>query len=322
MPTSKSAAAIVPLVGRPAGSEQRIGRILLSRGLVNIRQLSHAVMVQAKGDPGHGLAPGERLGAILVRLGYLAPMRLVRALCDQAGAVNFLVFNRYLVEPPLARLIPRLVAHDLGCVPLVRLPEARVLIASADRPSAVTLARLARRLRGNVEPLFVRERDFHQAIDACYDEIERRGTTPVRLGEVLVRDGLARAEEVASALAAARAAGRPLGEVLIERGLTDERVLYLVLARQRGLRLVSVKNVVDPREAAPFVARLTPPYVRHNQVVPYRRAGETVFAVTSDPRLDPGPLAEALGAADVTLQLALKHEVADLVEAACRLAVA
>jgi len=307
--------------GLPGAPQRKIGRILLSRGQVNIRQLAHAVALQRSGSAGRWApADGPRLGATLLRLGYVQPMHLVRALCDQAGMVNFLLFDRYLVRPPLARLIPRLLAHELGILPLVRLPGADYLIASADQPTKLTLARLRRRLRGPVEPVVVRDPDFHRAIDLCYDELDRRGTTPVRLGEILVRDGLVSAAEVSKALAESRRTGRPVGEVLVGRGAIDERVVYLLLARQRGLRLVSARSVVQPREAASLVAGLSRVYVRHNQVLPYRRTGRTVLAVTSDPNLDTGSLAEALGSERVICHLACRSELAPVVEETCRLA--
>ena len=352
-------------------TRRRIGRILLSRGLVNIRHLAHGVEVQRAAQagecepadlgcqplslPGRGEGEGAglsaerrpsphpalspegregacatppedrprpRLGGILLHLGYVQPMHLVRALCDQAEMVNFLVVPPsagYIVEPPLARLIPRALAHRMGILPLVQLPGAHYVVASADRPTGLTLARLRRRLRGPVEPVLVREPDFHRAIEACYDELDRRGTTPVRLGEILVRDRVVPAREIEAALVEARRTDRPLGEVLVRRRVVDEGLVYRMLARQRGLRLVSARAVVDPREAASLVGQLPRPYLRHNQVIPYRRAGRTVLAVTSNPNLDTLPLAEALGAKAVVCQLACAGEVAELLDEACRL---
>jgi hypothetical protein len=288
-------------------------------GRAGSERLSRAKGYSERSGLGAGPA-GERLGTILLRLGYVQPMHLVRALCDQAGVVDFLVFGRYVVEPPLARLIPRPLAHDLAVLPLVRLPQANYLVASGSPLSGLALARLQRRLRGPVEPILVREPDFHRAIDLCYDALQRRGTAPVRLGEILVRDRLVQAGEVARALGEVHRTGRPLGEVLVRRGLLDEGAVYLLLARQRGLRLVSAREVVDPREAAPLVERLPRGYVRHNQVIPYRRTGASVLAVTSDPNLDTTCLAEALSCQHVTLQLAPKSEMAHLVEETCRLA--
>jgi len=313
--------AVVPMPGLPGAAQRRIGRILLSRGLVNIHHLAHAVQVQRRRSADGETNPTDmRLGSILLELGYVQPMSLVRALCDQAGMVDFLAFGRYVVEPPLARLIPRTLAHQLGVLPLVRLGEATYLIASAGQPTRLTLTRLERRLRGPVEPIVVPEGDLEEAIDLCYDALARRGTTPVRLGEILVRDRLASAAEVESALAEARRTAEPIGEVLVRRGIVDERVLYVLLARQRGLRLVSARAVVDPQAAAPLVATLPRPYVRHSQVLPYRRVGRTVLAVTSDPNLDTAVLAEALGCERVRCQLACRQEVAAVVEETCRLA--
>lgn len=318
---------IVPMPGLPGAPRLRIGRVLLSRGVVNARHLRRAAALQETGASEARLLPGDRLGTILVRLGYVQPTHLVRALCDQAGMSNFLVFDRYLVEPGLTRRIPRGLAKVLGILPLVRLPGPSHLIACHAPPSPANLERLRLRLRGPVEPIVFHpdgRRDLAETIDACYATIEARGAGPARLGEVLVRDRLVAARDVEEALAESRRTGRPLGQVLQAWKLLSERVLYALLARQRGLPLVSAQAAVDPREAARFVRRLPRPYVSHNQVLPYSppEARDTLVAVTSNPTLDTVALAEALGVRQVRLQLACRSELEPLVEETCRLAAA
>ena len=66
-----------------------------------------------------------------------------------------------------------------------------------------------------------------------------------RLGELLVTLHLATADDVVAALKAAMQKSRFLGEFLIEAGVVDELTIANVVARQRGL------DVVDLREVRP-----------------------------------------------------------------------
>ena len=73
----------------------RIGQILLDRQLITVQQLAEARTLQAQGDPEHGIQHDERLGRVLIKLGYITPADLIRALCDQNRHVDYLVFDQY-----------------------------------------------------------------------------------------------------------------------------------------------------------------------------------------------------------------------------------
>ncbi len=60
------------------------------------------------------------------------------------------------------------------------------------------------------------------------------------LGELIVRAGLLSSVQLDAALAAARASGRRLGEVLVEDELVDERELAQIVAQQEGLEFVDL----------------------------------------------------------------------------------
>ncbi|HEY7224363.1 MAG TPA: GspE/PulE family protein [Micromonosporaceae bacterium] len=65
-----------------------------------------------------------------------------------------------------------------------------------------------------------------------------------RLGEQLVAERLATPDQVASALRTAQnGVPRFVGELLVEAGVLDERTLAAVVARQRGLDLVDLREV-------------------------------------------------------------------------------
>jgi len=85
----------------------------------------------------------------------------------------------------------------------------------------------------------------------------------VRIGELLVQEGLVTAEQLRSALAQQKASGKMLGEVLVEQGVISAPLLVLTLARRLGIAgcvlrhgLIdpSLLKLVGPEEAERLVA--------------------------------------------------------------------
>ncbi|HZM84600.1 MAG TPA: GspE/PulE family protein [Candidatus Limnocylindrales bacterium] len=72
-----------------------------------------------------------------------------------------------------------------------------------------------------------------------------------RLGEILVDSRMATTQQVITALTASQRGTAPrfLGELLVEAGVIDERTLTAVVARQRGLELVDLREVSPQPQA-------------------------------------------------------------------------
>jgi hypothetical protein len=66
-----------------SSADDRLGELLLRRGRISYRQLVEA---------GRGIAPGRRLGAILVEQGVLAPKDLVRAVIEHTQEIIYSLF--------------------------------------------------------------------------------------------------------------------------------------------------------------------------------------------------------------------------------------
>lgn len=103
------------------------------------------------------------------------------------------------------------------------------------------------------------------------------------LGELIVRAGLLSALQLDAALAAARASGCRLGEILVEDELVDDRELAQIVARQEGLEFIdlgkhdlddSAIDLISERSARRFAA------------IPYRFEGHAVVVAVADPADD------------------------------------
>lgn len=103
------------------------------------------------------------------------------------------------------------------------------------------------------------------------------------LGELIVRAGLLSSVQLDAALAAARATGRRLGEVLVDDELVDERELAQIVAQQEGLDFIDLgKHDLD--DAA--VDLLSESSARRYSALPYRLEGAAVCVAIADPSDD------------------------------------
>src|SRR3954471_5298029 len=72
-------------------------------------------------------------------------------------------------------------------------------------------------------------------------------TKRVRIGEVLVEEGILTEQQLQRALAEQKATGRMLGEMLVEQGIIEPQVLVQALARRLGFPGCHLRHgLVDP----------------------------------------------------------------------------
>jgi len=106
------------------------------------------------------------------------------------------------------------------------------------------------------------------------------GTLGVEAGERLVRAGLITREELARAMAEARATGTRVGHAVVKLGLLSEHDLALALSRAHGVPVVELERVrPDPKLLALIPAEVA---LRHG-ALPLRRAGRTLTVALGDP---------------------------------------
>src|ERR1041384_1860439 len=100
------------------------------------------------------------------------------------------------------------------------------------------------------------------------------------LGELIVRAGLLSAVQLDAALAAARATGRRLGEVLVEDELGDERGLAQIVAQQESLEFVDLGKHDLDHAAVDLLSEST---ARRYSALPFRFEGGAARAATARP---------------------------------------
>jgi hypothetical protein len=100
------------------------------------------------------------------------------------------------------------------------------------------------------------------------------------LGEVITRAGLVAPNELYAALATARAAGRRLGDVLLEQGLLGERDLARMVAGQEGLEFVDLGKFDLDQSAVDLLSERSS---RRHRAISFRSEGGATFVAVADP---------------------------------------
>jgi len=103
------------------------------------------------------------------------------------------------------------------------------------------------------------------------------------LGELIVRAGLLSSVQLDAALAAARATGRRLGEVLVDDELVDERELAQIVAQQEDLEFVDLGKHDLDHEAVDLLSESS---ARRYLALPFRFEGFAVCVAIADPADD------------------------------------
>ena len=142
-------------------------------------------------------------------------------------------------------------------------------------------------------------------------------STPLRerpdapLGTLIFRAGLLPAETIESALEEGVRTGKRLGEILTERGLISEVDLARLLAGQKGLEFVTLREqIVDQSAASLF----TEEQARLFRALPYSFDGELPVVAIADPTDEVliRNIREALGREDARFVVTARGELAEI----------
>ena len=143
-------------------------------------------------------------------------------------------------------------------------------------------------------------------------------STPLRerpdapLGTLIFRAGLLPAETIESALQESSRTGKRLGEILLERNLLEETELSRLLAGQKGLAFVSLRDRGVDHEALKL---FTEDQARLYRALPFQLEGGSPTVAISDPTNEVvmRNIREALDGTDVQFAVATRSELTELI---------
>lgn len=140
------------------GMTKPLGALLVEAGLITEDQLLEALI-------SHNTTR-ERLGAMLIRLGFVSPQTIAETLQHQLH-VQSACLPAAAYDPSLLKLVPQDLARRFRCIPLRR-EAGRILVAMADPLDFQALNDLEARLGIPVEPCIATEAEVHSAIETAY----------------------------------------------------------------------------------------------------------------------------------------------------------
>ncbi|WP_305045103.1 type IV-A pilus assembly ATPase PilB [Geoalkalibacter sp.] len=141
-------------------TSNRLGELLVRNKLITSDQLAKAVEDQK--------AAGGRLGASLIKLGFLHDGELAAFLSKQYG-VPSINLDEFDIEPAIIRLIPPEIAQKYQVVPVNR-AGATLIVAMSDPSNIFAIDDIKFMTGYNIEVVVAAETAIKAAIDRYYDQ--------------------------------------------------------------------------------------------------------------------------------------------------------
>src|SRR2546423_1278566 len=139
---------------------QRLGDLLVKEKVISTEQLEQAVKLQKDGGG------KDRLGSVLVKLGFLSDEDVTNFLSRQYGvpAINLQYFE---IDPAVVKLIPQETARRYQILPLSRVGSA-LTIAMVDPTNVFAMDDIKFMTGFNIEPVVASESAISEGIDKAY----------------------------------------------------------------------------------------------------------------------------------------------------------
>jgi hypothetical protein len=141
----------------------RLGEMLIERRLISQEDLDRALEMQKE--------RGEKIGKVLIDLGFVAARDVLAALSDQLGMPVVTFEEQPPTSPETENLPPRFL-RQFRCLP-VAFHNHTVRLAMADPLDFETIAAVRNCTGLRVEPVLAAEQEIIDAIDRYYGQAQR-----------------------------------------------------------------------------------------------------------------------------------------------------
>ncbi len=169
---------------RQAGKRKLLGERLVESGLITPDQLDLALREQKR--------TGDRIGEILINLGFVTQELISSALASEAG-VTFVQLENYLIEPAALKYVSEAIARRHKIIPILLEPP-RLTIAMANVFDVLAIDEVQRSTGLIVDVVSATESSVLQSIDRYYaggislEEIIQKSARQVEAGRVSEAD--------------------------------------------------------------------------------------------------------------------------------------
>lgn len=273
-----------------------IGPALLEKELVTEDQMKAVVLASQVGDFRRGIDPGDPVYKIVTLLGYAKPGDVAVEVAKAMGVVAYVMVDSYPVDPHLPPAVPRDFIDKHMVMPLVREGKSLALVAASAPMAPDSTQFLADVLDvRELHYLPVRKDDMPGLINKVFESLKQRETQGVRLGEILVREGLLPKDQLQTTINAAQAAGMPLGRYMVKSDMVDEVVLFRTLAGMADVAFIDSAEGMELMKESSLKQRLKKEYVKFNLILPYAIKNRVLYALTANPFVKANELPHSYG---------------------------
>ncbi len=194
-------------------ADRRLGEILTEEHLVSSSELDSALVVQQTSP--------KPLGEILKELGLLSEQELQGALSQQARANGHALLPSLVIDPSLSSYVSESVAQRYQVLPLLR-RNGELVVAAARKMTPDEALELRSLVKQDVSFVLAEPEQLRQALQRFYSGLRKRRLKELRLGEVLIEEGLISTEQLSLALQEQKKSKLKLGEILVRKGFVSE----------------------------------------------------------------------------------------------------
>jgi type IV pilus assembly protein PilB len=210
----------------------------------------------------------------------------------------------YPIDPSLSAIVRREMVEKYAALPILRDGKNQALVAVSAPLSKDVLREFSEALDvRDVHYLPVRRDEMAGLTATVFETLKQRGMQGVRLGEILVREGLIKQENLQALIAAAQAARMPLGRYLVKSDMLDEEVLFRTLAGLNSLPFVKAEEAMKLVRESTLKQRMKKEYVKHNLIYPYATKNRALLAMTANPFIKANELPSSYGCSKLELSV-------------------
>ncbi|MDR1611316.1 MAG: Flp pilus assembly complex ATPase component TadA [Planctomycetota bacterium] len=288
-----------------------IGEKLLESGLIDQKQSQAAVLASQIGDFRRGIDPGDPLFKIVILLGFAQPGPVALLVAKEMGAVAYVLIDGFPVDPHLALGIKREFADEHGVIPLVKDGKEAVLVAASSPLAPEDVKYLTDAAEVKKVLYLPVQRDAMPALIAkIYESLKSREVQGVRLGEILVREGLLSGDNLHRTISAAQASGMPLGRYLVQSRMVREDTLTKTLAGMANLPYVQPEDAIKLMRESSLKQRLKKEYVKFNMLLPYAVKNRALYVLTANPFVKANELPHSYGCSRMEMSVVMESTFA------------
>ena len=273
-----------------------ISQDLLEKELITEEQMRAVTLASQVGDFRRGIDPGDPVFKIAILMGFAKPGDVAVSVAKALGIVAYVMIDGFPVDPHLPVSVPRDFAEKHMVLPLIR--EGRNLaIIGASAPLPTESSKFLQEALDvrELQYLPIRREDMPGTIQKVFDTLNQRETQGVRLGEILVREGLLPQDKLQATIHAAQAAGMPLGRYMVKSEMVDEEVLFRTLASMAEVPFITSEEGVELMKESSLKQRLKKEYVKFNLILPYAIKNRVLYALTANPFVKANELPHSYG---------------------------